>query len=161
MIFNLVMAGELDVFDRLPCMESEIKEGEKSFSMSRMLEGTPSDIYSKLIPVRPNTLKALTMLPVLFMTEAYMKDDENDKLTRIARDIATTPQRYNFEFPVNWLIFFFGPTKPIATNSICSLDVLAMRSPYSAYVFHDCANALKGIAKISLSALLTCFNSRR
>lgn len=32
--------------------------------------------------------------------ETYMKHDENDKLTRIARDIATNPQRYNFEFPI-------------------------------------------------------------
>lgn len=78
-MFNLIMAGEPDVFDRWPCMDPELKEGEDSFSMSRMLEGTPSDIYSKLIPVRPNTLKALAMLPVLFMTETYMKDDENDK----------------------------------------------------------------------------------
>ncbi|EIY5372551.1 TPA: FRG domain-containing protein [Klebsiella variicola] len=78
-MFNLIMAGEPDVFDRWPCMDPELKEGEETFSMSRMLEGTPSDIYSKLIPVRPNTLKALAMLPVLFMTETYMKDDENDK----------------------------------------------------------------------------------
>lgn len=76
-MFNLIMAGEPDVFDRWPCMDPELKEGEESFSMSRMLEGTPSDIYSKLIPVRPNTLKALAMLPVLFMTETYMKDDKN------------------------------------------------------------------------------------
>lgn len=76
-MFNLIMAGEPDVFDLWPCMDPKLKEGEDSFSMSRMLEGTPSDIYSKLIPVRPNTLKALAMLPVLFMTETYMKDDKN------------------------------------------------------------------------------------
>ncbi|ELY6080543.1 FRG domain-containing protein [Cronobacter sakazakii] len=78
-MFNLIMAGEPDVFDRWPCMDPELKEGKDSFSMSRMLEGTPSDIYSKLTPVRPDTLKALTKLPVLFMTETYIKYDENDK----------------------------------------------------------------------------------
>lgn len=78
-MFNLIMAGEPDVFDRWPCMDPDLKEGEDSFSMSRMLEGTPSGIYSKLIPVRPNTLQALARLPVLFMTETYMKDDDNDK----------------------------------------------------------------------------------
>ncbi|MDM2930247.1 hypothetical protein [Citrobacter sp. Cm046] len=78
-MFKLIMAREPDVFDRRPCMELELIEGEESFSMSRMLEGNPSHIYSKLIPVRPNTLKALAMLPELLMTETYMKDDENDK----------------------------------------------------------------------------------
>ncbi|RAY63302.1 FRG domain-containing protein, partial [Enterobacter kobei] len=78
-MFNLIMAGEPDVFDRWPCMDPELDEGVDSFSMSRMLEGTPSEIYSKLIPVRPNTLSELAKLPVLFMTEIYMKDDENDK----------------------------------------------------------------------------------
>lgn len=46
--------------------------------MSRMLEGTPSDIYSKLTPIRPDTLRELAKLPVLFMTETYTKDDEYD-----------------------------------------------------------------------------------
>ncbi|HHH7357152.1 TPA: FRG domain-containing protein [Escherichia coli] len=46
--------------------------------MSRMLEGTPSDIYSKLTPIRPDTLRELAKLPVLFMTEIYTKDDEYD-----------------------------------------------------------------------------------
>ncbi|HGV9288067.1 TPA: FRG domain-containing protein [Enterobacter hormaechei] len=78
-MFNLIMAGEPDVFDRWPCMNPELKEGNDSFSMSRILEGTPTSIYSKLIPVRPETLKALARLPVLFMTETYMKDDDNDK----------------------------------------------------------------------------------
>ena len=70
-MFNLIMAGEPDVFDRWPCMNPELKEGNDSFSMSRILEGTPTSIYSKLIPVRPETLKALARLPVLFMTETY------------------------------------------------------------------------------------------
>ncbi|HHX8087359.1 TPA: FRG domain-containing protein, partial [Escherichia coli] len=52
--------------------------GKESFSMSRMLEGTPSDIYSKLTPIRPDTLRELAKLPVLFMTEIYTKDDEYD-----------------------------------------------------------------------------------
>ncbi len=77
-MFSLIMAGEPDVFDRWPCMDPELKEGKESFSMSRMLEGTPSDIYSKLTPIRPDTLRELAKLPVLFMTEIYTKDDEYD-----------------------------------------------------------------------------------
>ncbi|EKB4282516.1 FRG domain-containing protein [Escherichia albertii] len=77
-MFSLIMAGEPDVFDRWPCMDPGLKEGEERFSMSRMLEGTPSDIYSKLTPIRPDTLRELAKLPVLFMTETYTKDDEYD-----------------------------------------------------------------------------------
>lgn len=77
-MFSLIMAGEPDVFDRWPCMDPRLKEGEERFSMSRMLEGTPSDIYSKLTPIRPDTLRELAKLPVLFMTEIYTKDDEYD-----------------------------------------------------------------------------------
>ncbi len=77
-MFSLIMAGEPDVFDRWPCMDPKLKEGKDSFSMSRMLEGTPSDIYSKLTPIRPDTLRELAKLPVLFMTETYTKDDEYD-----------------------------------------------------------------------------------
>lgn len=78
-MFSLIMAGEPSVFDRWQCMDPNIREGKDSFSMSRMLEGTPSGIFSRLIPIRPNTLSALARLPVLFMTEVYMKDDEDDK----------------------------------------------------------------------------------
>lgn len=77
-MFSLIMAGEPDVFDRWPCMDPGLKEGKERFSMSRMLEGTPSDIYSKLTPIRPDTLRELAKLPVLFMTETYTKDDEYD-----------------------------------------------------------------------------------
>ena len=77
-MFSLIMAGEPDVFDRWPCMDPGLKEGEERFSMSRMLEGTPSDIYSKLTPIRPDTLRELAKLPVLFMTETYTKDDKYD-----------------------------------------------------------------------------------
>lgn len=77
-MFSLIMAGEPDVFDRWPCMDPGLTEGEERFSMSRMLEGTPSDIYSKLTPIRPDTLRELAKLPVLFMTETYTKDDEYD-----------------------------------------------------------------------------------
>ncbi|WP_421637156.1 FRG domain-containing protein [Enterobacter ludwigii] len=77
-MFNLIMAGEPDIFDRWPCMNPDLNAGKDSFSMSRMLEGTPTELYSRLIPVRTATLKALAKLPVLFMTETYMKDDEND-----------------------------------------------------------------------------------
>ncbi|MFP1452052.1 hypothetical protein ACLB1N_09140 [Escherichia coli] len=59
-------------------MDPELKEGKESFSMSRMLEGTPSNIYRKLTPIRPDTLRVLAKLPVLFMTEIYTKDDEYD-----------------------------------------------------------------------------------
>ncbi|EFD1614410.1 FRG domain-containing protein [Escherichia coli] len=77
-MFSLIMAGEPDVFDRWPCMDPGLTEGEERFSMSRMLEGTPSDIYSKLTPIRPDILRELAKLPVLFMTETYTKDDEYD-----------------------------------------------------------------------------------
>lgn len=77
-MFNLIMAGEPGVFDRWQCMDPTITEGEDSFSMSRMLEGTPAELFSRLIPITRNTLNTLASLPVLFMTEVYMKEDEDD-----------------------------------------------------------------------------------
>ena len=58
-MFNLIMAGEPGVFDRWQCMDPTITEGEDSFSMSRMLEGTPAELFSRLIPITRNTLNTL------------------------------------------------------------------------------------------------------
>ncbi|CAI1539116.1 FRG domain-containing protein [Serratia plymuthica] len=84
-MFNLIMGGEPDIFDRWPSMDPGIKDGQDSFSLSRMLEGTPSSLYKKLIPIRPNTLVALSRLPVLFITEIYLKHDHNDGNNRYLR----------------------------------------------------------------------------
>lgn len=78
-MFNLIVGGEPELFDRWPSMDPSVKSGKDSFSLSRMLEGTPSSLYKKLIPIRPNTLITLSQLPVLFMTELYSKYDDEDK----------------------------------------------------------------------------------
>lgn len=77
-MFNLIMGGEPDVFDRWQSMDPDINEGRDSFSLSRMFEGTPTDIYKSLTPVNQKTLSFLAKLPVLFMTEVYCKDDATD-----------------------------------------------------------------------------------
>ncbi|NIF48626.1 FRG domain-containing protein [Enterobacter sp. Ap-1006] len=106
-MFNLIMAGEPTVFDRWQCMDPDITEGKDSFSISRMLEGTPSEIFSRLIPIRPNTLSALASLPVLFMTEVYTKDDEDDinKYIRIRQgiisDLHKSGEDILFSFKIN------------------------------------------------------------
>ncbi|ENT6814640.1 FRG domain-containing protein [Enterobacter kobei] len=128
-MFNLIMAGEPDVFDRWPCMDPELDEGVDSFSMSRMLEGTPSEIYSKLIPVRPNTLSELAKLPVLFMTEIYMKDDENDKNKYIRirlgeiRNLHKDGDDILFSFKIN---YDFGEIKK--PNTVLYKEVLQLGS---------------------------------
>ncbi|HFO3830288.1 TPA: FRG domain-containing protein, partial [Escherichia coli] len=82
-MFNLIIGGEPSVFDRWPSMDPNIKNGEDSFSLSRMLEGTPSLLYKKLTPVSPITLDALSKLPVLFMTEIYDKDGDKNRYLRV------------------------------------------------------------------------------
>jgi hypothetical protein len=78
-MFNLIMGGEPVVFDRWPSMDPAKTKGEDSMSLSRMLEGTPTELYQRLIPVGEDTYKFLTKLPVLFMTEQYFDyDNEND-----------------------------------------------------------------------------------
>ncbi|MCZ6094446.1 hypothetical protein O5171_06380 [Escherichia coli] len=77
-MFSLIILENRTFLTASTCMDPKLKEGKDSFSMSRMLEGTPSDIYSKLTPIRPDTLRELAKLPVLFMTETYTKDDEYD-----------------------------------------------------------------------------------
>jgi hypothetical protein len=79
------MGGEPDIFDRWPSMDPNIKNGQDSFSLSRMLEGTPSSLYKKLTPIRTHSLVALSRLPVLFMTEVYFKDDYNDTNNKYLR----------------------------------------------------------------------------
>ncbi|EFB9799833.1 FRG domain-containing protein [Escherichia coli] len=82
-MFNLIIGGEPSVFDRWPSMDPNIKNGEDSFSLSRMLEGTPSLLYKKLTPVSPITLAALSKLPVLFMTEIYDKEGDKNRYLRV------------------------------------------------------------------------------
>lgn len=79
------MGGEPTIFDRWPSMDPNIKDGQDSFSLSRMLEGTPSSLYKKLTPIRSNTLAELSRLPVLFMTEVYFNYDDNDDNNRYLR----------------------------------------------------------------------------
>lgn len=57
-MFSLIMAGEPDVFDRWPCMDPELKEGKESFSMSRMLEGTPKQYLQKINTNKTRYLKS-------------------------------------------------------------------------------------------------------
>lgn len=77
-MFNLIMGGEPDVFDRWQSMDPALNKGRDSFSLSRMFEGTPTDIYKSLTPVNSDTLSFLARLPVLFMTEIYFKDEDGD-----------------------------------------------------------------------------------
>ncbi|HHG8657711.1 TPA: hypothetical protein ACPYUS_000512 [Klebsiella pneumoniae] len=61
-MFNLIVAG--DMYDFI-----KQESGNESFPVSRLLESTPEDIRNKLLPLTDNSLRYLSSLPVLFMTE--------------------------------------------------------------------------------------------
>ncbi|WOI84439.1 FRG domain-containing protein [Citrobacter braakii] len=104
-MFSLIMAGEPAVYDRWDCMNPNIIEGKDSFPISRMLEGTPSELYSRLIPIRRNTFGFLERLPVLFMTEVYTKEDDNNEYISIRQGVISELKKSGddicFSFKIN------------------------------------------------------------
>ncbi|WP_312464194.1 FRG domain-containing protein [Pantoea endophytica] len=75
-MFNLIIGGEPDVFDKWN-IHREMR-GSESFPLSRILEGTPDKIYKKLSPLKEKSLRFLEELPVLFMTEMYRDEEDED-----------------------------------------------------------------------------------
>jgi len=106
-MFNLIMGGEPDVYDRWQSKDPEINEGRDSFSLLRMFEGTPTEIYKSLTPVAPKALSFLAKLPVLFMIEVYYKEDETDNKIYIRirageiRNLIKSDDDICYEFKIN------------------------------------------------------------
>ncbi|MCW2484957.1 FRG domain-containing protein [Candidatus Symbiopectobacterium sp. NZEC127] len=80
-MFNLIVGGEPQIYDRWPVFENE--NGYDSFPLSRMLESTPEDIRLKLTPFSFTSLSFLESLPTIFMTEKYNYDGNNCVSLRI------------------------------------------------------------------------------
>lgn len=102
-MFNLIIGGEPEVFDRWP-VHAETK-GDDKFPLSRMLEGTPEIIYKNLYPISPASLKTMEKLPALIMTEMYGKEEDNYEANYISVRVAKISKlrkeskdvRYSFE----------------------------------------------------------------
>ncbi|MDV1094971.1 FRG domain-containing protein (plasmid) [Raoultella ornithinolytica] len=82
-MFNLIVGGEPEIYDRWPVFES--KRGEDSFPLSRMFESTPEDIRLSLTPISSRSLSVLESLPTIFMTEQYEYNGNNCVSFRLGR----------------------------------------------------------------------------
>lgn len=76
-MFNLIIGGEPQNFEGWPM--HVVMSGKDTFPLARMLEGTPEHIYEKLYPVTNKSLKFMSGLPTLIMTEAYTDWESDDK----------------------------------------------------------------------------------
>ncbi|KGT92377.1 FRG domain-containing protein [Enterobacter cancerogenus] len=66
-MFNFIVAHEHYSF-------FQVEEGYEKFPVSRLFESTPESIRNKLLPLSDSSLKFLSSLPVIFMTEPASED---------------------------------------------------------------------------------------
>lgn len=104
-MFNLIVAGDVYEF-------FQKDSGNESFPVSRLFESTSDNIRNKLTPLTEDSLRYLSTLPVLFMTEPERREEGNNKiefsLIRIGSisnlEIITAKREKKISFNFNILI---------------------------------------------------------
>lgn len=91
-MYNLIIGGDPQNFEGWPM--HAIMQGNDTFPLARLLEGTPENIYEKLYPLTYESLNFISELPALIMTEAYRDRDSDDNKRYINIRLADISNAY-------------------------------------------------------------------